>query len=44
MNNADIRRKLQLDFLKSNEEIEVGSLAELPISLSELKTIDRHRL
>lgn len=40
MNKSDIRRKRQLEFLKSKENIIVGSLEKLPISIKELLEID----
>ncbi len=42
MENSDLRRQSQLAFLESDMEIEVGSLTNLPIALSELKSINQN--
>ena len=42
MNKADIRRTLQLEFINSNVEIEVGDVLDLPLDISELKMIDHN--
>lgn len=42
MNNTKIRQKKQLNFLKKGENIEVGNIHNLPISLEEIKNIDKN--
>lgn len=42
MNLVDERRRSQLDFLKSNQEIEVGEKEKLPMPLTEILKIDEN--
>ncbi len=42
MNHAEIRQQRQLEFVNSHEDIVVGNIHELPISLEKLKVIDRN--
>ena len=42
MNTAERRRKSQLYFLTSRQEIEVGNVKDLPVSVAEIEHIDEY--
>lgn len=42
MGNADLRRKKQLEFLESGNDIVVGNVSDLPLSIDEIMSIDKN--